>query len=840
MKDSKLKIITLAWMVMVWGLNISLPVHFVGEYRNSYTLCDTTLKILDNNMAITTRLVRTDSPQAEVLQRITEYKETLLTSRLSADEHSKAVMGLREIVLDCSSNLALQAISALEEVLQTPNLSTRNPFPPNTYYSEGFETSYTYEKTTEVLNYIAKERPEVISSNTISALESLLRRKEVSFYSRKEAGEVLVSIVQNSQNTDLIEEVFSTLKSITKDPEAEYCYDGVLSTLEDIVTKTSKINLARRAFTILENLANTRGLNSKAYGEIASSLHYILRNKPESATEFVTFRTVSSLENIFKIPEIDSHCLASATGAIGGIAQNWPELVTLDTVNLLKKTFEPSRSVSYELVSYSYNDVLTIAGALVSITKYTQDSVSTEALSILEKLFVSLSSNNVHRAVSEALGNLPLSIQGPELDFSEKLPKSAISIQEILTQVASFNPTSPRFISRSLVYDLDNGEVLIIKLLRENEEPEKLIREGKVWKYLKQIEQEGAFSEIRFDIPEIIELGKSLLFKLEDIPAEIPESANLHKNKYAIAFRVSKDYFSYPNLPEERIVFSYSDEFQEGSSKEEFKEIISRNAYLLGYLASLGIFHTDVIPLFHNRASAGVRGDRGLYQWWLRGRLDRWLFSCDYPNFGVTGLRDAEHFISWNIDEAPLGYDSNLGLYRLMGTQLLGLLLTTGSYFRNADRMKVGLDSRGNPVDAKDLFDKELLKEIVKNIFTSYYEGFTREKYMDKLPFDLDYLVESMVEKMGVDNDMEEILRAETQQQMTDEEFIEFYRERGYSEEEMDDILTRKGKRDMPVLSGPHLGSFNAQISLPEMIDAIARMSALNILSKYKIQNIIK
>jgi hypothetical protein len=41
--------------------------------------------------------------------------------------------------------------------------------------------------------------------------------------------------------------------------------------------------------------------------------------------------------------------------------------------------------------------------------------------------------------------------------------------------------------------------------------------------------------------------------------------------------------------------------------------------------------------------------------------------------------------------------------------------------FRCRDKTKLGLDKNGQPVDARDLFDRQLLKSIVLGIFENYY-----------------------------------------------------------------------------------------------------------------------
>jgi hypothetical protein len=212
-----------------------------------------------------------------------------------------------------------------------------------------------------------------------------------------------------------------------------------------------------------------------------------------------------------------------------------------------------------------------------------------------------------------------------------------------------------------------------------------------------------------------------------------------------------------------------------------------------------------------------------LYEWPRAGRLDRWLTSCSYPNFGLTGIRDFEHLIHLN------GRSERLHYY--IGIHILSLLLVTGSYFRNKDRRRVGFDEQGQPVDARDLFDKKPFKELIQGIFLSYYNGFVGIEFAGEVPFNLDNLTSRMIEEMGVDRHMEEILRVEDQKQMTDEEFRDFLKEKYYSDREADGV--KKGVEDIVVYTGPHLGGFNERISIPELIESVGSMSAACIVGRY-------
>ncbi len=159
-----------------------------------------------------------------------------------------------------------------------------------------------------------------------------------------------------------------------------------------------------------------------------------------------------------------------------------------------------------------------------------------------------------------------------------------------------------------------------------------------------------------------------------------------------------------------------------------------------------------------------------------------------------------------------------------MGNHLLSLLLVAGSYFRAKDIGRSGRNPDGSPVDARDLFDRDLLFDVAHAIYRNYHEGFVGKTTRALPPMDLDRLVYRMVEEMGVDRHMEEILRVVDQQQMTPAAFEAFLKERGFKDQQLK-MLTQ-GTADLVIDSGPHLGGFNRAISLPEIIEAAAAMAA--------------
>jgi len=170
-------------------------------------------------------------------------------------------------------------------------------------------------------------------------------------------------------------------------------------------------------------------------------------------------------------------------------------------------------------------------------------------------------------------------------------------------------------------------------------------------------------------------------------------------------------------------------------------------------------------------------------------------------------------------------------LYEHIGTHIFSLVLIAGSYFRNIDECKTGIDDKGNPVDARNLFDESLFNKTVKQIFINYYKGFTGKEFMGSFPMDLDRFTTRLINEMGVDRHMEEILRIAEQKTMSNADFFIFLSDRGFTAEQIRQM--EKGKKDITIFTGPHLGGFNQQISIPELIEFTAAAAALCIADRY-------
>jgi hypothetical protein len=500
-----------------------------------------------------------------------------------------------------------------------------------------------------------------------------------------------------------------------------------------------------------------------------------------------------------------------AVSHLHSLVRTNPEVINAGTISALEKVIKDPRISRQTQAYFMYRETANTLCSMITHSKHLTD----QALSSL-KISLGKTSGHAHRAVAEALGALPFSMKGPDIhnDGMERVPDT--TFPEVLKELDLTPCSPPAFIGRSLVTPVDQGDrLLVIKLARANESPASLGGELYWMEYLRP--QSRCF-DVRFNVPEAVKVKGRHVFNLQNIPAAIPHHTDLHPKRHAIGFIAHKDYFTYPNdTGKERQL-----------THDEFGEVISRNAYLMGSLTSSGIVHSAPIPLFHNRMQRERRRDHGLYEWPRAGRLDGWLDSCSYPNLGLTGIRDFEHLLSFK--------GMSRRLYIHIGTHFLGLLLVAGSYFRNKDRDRTGFDTRGRPVDARDLFDKPFLKELIHNIFVSYYHGFVGKAFDGQAPLDLETLSSRMIDEMGVDRHMEEILRVADQKEMTEEAFQEFLENKSFPLEAIRKL--KKGIEDITIHSGPHLGGFNERISLPELIESVETMSALCIAGRYFTENL--
>jgi hypothetical protein len=510
-------------------------------------------------------------------------------------------------------------------------------------------------------------------------------------------------------------------------------------------------------------------------------------------------------------PAFDLTAKHLALGELRSICRSDPTSLFPETVGVLGQVLQNADLARHTQAYFLYKEA---AGCLYQLaTRLCHCSLGRLALTALTE---GLSTRGPsQRAAAESLGSMPISIRGPSVPRPPVAATPVLPLDSAVAEIGFRTWGRPQWIGRSMVFRLEcERRVLVFKTTPSRSGREALIREISWLDYLGG--QADSFP-VRFEIPEPVRIGSSPVFLLKDFPVQARQTADTSPGVYAVAFLAHPDYFTYPNNSGNHKPLD-----DLGATKAMF-----RNAFLLGHLSAAGIVHEAPIPLFHNRVQRHRREDHGRYQWHRAGRLDRWLSSCAFPNLGLTGIRDFEHLLSFS--------GPSRGLYTHLGTHFLSLLLVAGSYFRNKDKARVGLDGAGGPADARELFDAPLLHHMVEGIFHHYYHGFVGQPFHAILPFDPERLVLRMIEEMGRDQHMEEVLRAADQLEMSEAQFRELLHTHSFNRAET--AVLKRGMGDIVLHTGPHLGGFNQGISMPELIEAVGAMSALCIQGRFGMEN---
>lgn len=274
--------------------------------------------------------------------------------------------------------------------------------------------------------------------------------------------------------------------------------------------------------------------------------------------------------------------------------------------------------------------------------------------------------------------------------------------------------SSPRLIGRTLIYPLDDGRTLVVKLAQSTDELRDLDYEAAMLAYLgENKELLGVVSEL----PRPLKASKGRYsFRLKALPLSPEEirKQNIHPEDLAIAYVIPKDipYLTYLNDKE--------------LATEDFCRAALRNIQDLARLARYLIIHQVLIPLYHSFE------DRTPYRIFIStgvGRLERWIKSCEFPNLRASGIADLEHLES-------LGHISPSEYRDKLGDQLLSWALIISSYFK----LKHNFEE-----------EKEVFKVLLRDGFNAYYSILAQgESVLDEC-IDWDSLANRMIEVMGQD-----------------------------------------------------------------------------------------
>ncbi len=286
-----------------------------------------------------------------------------------------------------------------------------------------------------------------------------------------------------------------------------------------------------------------------------------------------------------------------------------------------------------------------------------------------------------------------------------------VTLESLLSE---YGAGSPVRMGRTLVAPVAKGPTakgpaakghLAIKLCVKDGDVARLLHEAKMQEHL-----QGLRLSSRIPLP----LGG--LFRIKGLPTWIKDELGLpHTYANAICYIANPDYFQYlgdPGLPE-----------------EEMRRGLISCAKDLGHLAGIGLIHTSLIPLFHNRERA--TGGDCTYRWnrKLAGRLDNWMESCRFPNLRRSGIADLEH-----LEPRPEVPSQSLQAYA--GEHLFCMSLVLGCSF-----------CRRGSLDRSPI----AIGRALKDCFQRYYRSLTgiEPKPLDDC-IDWDHLACRMAEEMGV------------------------------------------------------------------------------------------
>ncbi|MCG8471388.1 MAG: SidJ-related pseudokinase [Desulfobacterales bacterium] len=485
-----------------------------------------------------------------------------------------------------------------------------------------------------------------------------------------------------------------------------------------------------------------------------------------------------------------------AAGSLETACQENPEHLSTKGVNLLLSTLKDPRFESRKTALFFYGRLAKILTQSAQCLG-PEHPISGQALVGLRQA-IAPSTGHRHLALCAAAGLLAPKTSPFSAPENPETP-TKVSVTQLLDLAHMPKKSEPTLNGRSLCFN-HQDKTLVIKAARQGENPAGLAQE---WHWMRALNQHGASTHIGH-IPQ--GLGSPLVH-LTDNGLPIP-------TPIATCFVTIPSYYRYPNEPTAPM------------ETPDAIQSLKQAARAFGYLAGKGLCHTAAVPLFHNRVQANRREDQGIYLWQKGGRLDRWLESCRYPNFGESGLRDFEH-----MKRAPEMITGEL--YQTMGDQILSLLLVAGSHFRS-----LGGPSAFPPFapekrdDFRPLFQKRELAIMLRGIMDGYHEGFTGDSKACPLDtFHEEKLAALMVEEMGQDLYMEEVLRARDQKNMDSRAFIDFLTSRGLNHQKA--LAFTQGNEDIHLHTGPHLGRFNRKISCPEILEFTATLASTTIIDGF-------
>ncbi len=483
----------------------------------------------------------------------------------------------------------------------------------------------------------------------------------------------------------------------------------------------------------------------------------------------------------------------------------YPDATTPQTIDALLGLIRSQRFDNKKQVFFLLGEA---ADALIALCLASKTATCAVIIKELQKILAGASGPRV-RALGNAVGKLPVRLSSTPQVLPEPREPCPVSLDSLVNAFGSQRKGTWIWRGRSLILPLENGCLGVLKFARSCENLGELSREHY---FQGQLATLYPAAEKTWQLPRPVTIqDASALYKVTDpLPGRFPEG--LYKG-ICIAYTAPLTYFEYPN------------ESVSPDAWDRIEQVFFNTARILGQLTEKGLFHTALIPLFHNRVQQDRRRDSGRYLWEHGGRLDQWLDSCRFPNFSLSGLRDFEHL------EPAL---SSKDLRHYIGEHLLSFILVMGSCFRSQAPQRRGLDSSGAPADTRDLFDPARFTCFITGVCTHYFSAFSEEPLPQVFKNRIPDLVTDLISAMGIDRDMEERLRIRDQESMGQKTYEDFLAARGISP------APPRATEDIILATGPHLGGFNQTISVPGLVDFLYNFSSLCISYCFAKENLVE
>ncbi|MBI3009722.1 MAG: hypothetical protein HYY57_01915, partial [Candidatus Omnitrophica bacterium] len=253
---------------------------------------------------------------------------------------------------------------------------------------------------------------------------------------------------------------------------------------------------------------------------------------------------------------------------------------------------------------------------------------------------------------------------------------------------------------RTIIIPLTSGHAnAAFKLARFGQSEQALFNESAWSNRLTQLE----YNLFGATLPQPMLIRASPVVGLSTWPSVdgLPDPFKLHPRRLTSVFLTHPRYYdSYLDSPRH-------------VTPEEFLAGIIRLAYQLGYLTAKGIYHQEILPLFHK---VNIEDPDEPFAWWLGGSLQWHHALSQWSNAYVMGLRDPEHLIHHS-------QISLTDMVHAVGTVWYNLVLLSAVYVMNQQPRLIGGLSATDAAKAVGRYDVGLLEQALRGAFDAFNKG---------------------------------------------------------------------------------------------------------------------